>query len=199
MNASLRPRSPHAIGLESVAARAGVPTTPGGTASVIDPRVVVTGVCLDSRAIRPGDLYAALPGANVHGAGFVATAVARGAAAVLTDPAGAAMLALAELSVPVLVVPDPRASLGLVAALVYGQASQQLTMLGITGTNGKTTTAYLLDSALRALGHVTGLIGTVETRIGETRIKSVRTTPESADLHALFAVMLERGVDTCTM
>jgi len=161
--------------------------------------VVVTGVSLDSRAIRPGDLYAALPGANVHGASFVAKAVGHGAAAVLTDPAGASLLALSELSVPVLVVPDPRASLGPVAALVYGHASDQLTMLGITGTNGKTTTAYLLDSALRALGHVTGLIGTVETRIGEDRIKSVRTTPESADLHALFAVMLERGVDTCTM
>jgi len=161
--------------------------------------VVVTGVTLDSRAIRPGDLYAALPGANVHGASFVATAVGHGAAAVLTDPAGASLLALSELPVPVLVVPDPRAALGPVAALVYGHASEQLTMLGITGTNGKTTTAYLLDSALRALGHVTGLIGTVETRIGEERIKSVRTTPESADLHALFAVMLERGVDTCTM
>jgi UDP-N-acetylmuramoyl-L-alanyl-D-glutamate--2,6-diaminopimelate ligase len=161
--------------------------------------VVVTGVTLDSRAIRPGDLYAALPGANVHGASFVAMAVGHGAAAVLTDPAGASVLALSELPVPVLVVPDPRASLGPVAALVYGHASEQLTMLGITGTNGKTTTAYLLDSALRALGHVTGLIGTVETRIGEERIKSVRTTPESADLHALFAVMLERGVDTCTM
>ena len=161
--------------------------------------MVVTGVSLDSRAIRPGDLYAALPGANVHGASFVAKAVGHGAAAVLTDPAGASLLALSELSVPVLVVPDPRASLGPVAALVYGHASDQLTMLGITGTNGKTTTAYLLDSALRALGHVTGLIGTVETRIGEDRIKSVRTTPESADLHALFAVMLERGVDTCTM
>jgi UDP-N-acetylmuramoyl-L-alanyl-D-glutamate--2,6-diaminopimelate ligase len=72
-------------------------------------------------------------------------------------------------------------------------------MLGITGTNGKTTTAYLLDSALRALGQVTGLIGTVETRIGQDTIKSVRTTPESPDLHALFAVMLERGVHTCTM
>ena len=161
--------------------------------------MVVTGVTLDSRAIRPGDLYAALPGANVHGASFVAMAVGNGAAAVLTDPAGASLLALSELPVPVLVVPDPRASLGPVAALVYGHASEQLTMLGITGTNGKTTTAYLLDSALRALGHVTGLIGTVETRIGEDRIKSVRTTPESADLHALFAVMLERGVDTCTM
>ena len=176
-----------------------MPTTPGGPTGVLDPRVFVTGVSLDSRAIRPGDLYAALPGANVHGADFVTTALGRGAVAVLTDLGGASLLALSELSVPVLVVPDPRASLGLVAALVYGHASQKLTMLGITGTNGKTTTAYLLDSALRALGHVTGLIGTVETRIGEDRIKSVRTTPESADLHALFAVMLERGVDTCTM
>jgi len=170
-----------------------------GTDGIIDPRVVVTGVTLDSRAIRPGDLYAALPGANVHGARFVAAAVGLGAVAVLTDPAGAALLAPNEITVPVLVVPEPRAALGDVAALVYGGASQAMTMLGITGTNGKTTTAYLLDSALRALGRVTGLIGTVETRIGEDRIKSVRTTPESADLHALFAVMLESGVDTCTM
>ena len=175
---------------------AGVPVTAGG---VVDPRVVVTGVTLDSRAIRPGDLYAALPGAHVHGADFVVAAVGLGAVAILTDPRGAALLALNEIPVPVLVVPDPRASLGGVAAMIYGRASEGLTMLGITGTNGKTTTAYLLDSALRALGRVTGLIGTVETRIGEDRVKSVRTTPESADLHALFAVMLERGVDTCTM
>jgi UDP-N-acetylmuramoyl-L-alanyl-D-glutamate--2,6-diaminopimelate ligase len=161
--------------------------------------VVVTGVTLDSRAIRPGDLYAALPGANVHGARFVAAAVGLGAVAVLTDPAGAALLALKEISVPVLVVPEPRATLGVVAALVYGRASQELTMLGITGTNGKTTTAYLLDSALRAMGQVTGLIGTVETRVGDRSIKSIRTTPESSDLHALFAVMLESGVQTCTM
>ena len=154
---------------------------------------------LDSRAIRPGDLYAALPGAKVHGARFVTSATGLGAVAVLTDPAGAALLALSEISVPVLVVPEPRAVLGAVAAMIYGRASQALTMLGITGTNGKTTTAYLLDSALRALGYVTGLIGTVETRIGSDAIKSVRTTPESCDLHALFAVMLERGVDACTM
>jgi len=163
---------------------------------------MVTGVSLDSRAIRPGDLYAALPGANVHGARFVAAAVGLGAVAVLTDPAGAALLDLLDpdqLTVPVLVVPEPRAALGEVSALVYGRASEALAMLGITGTNGKTTTAYLLDSALRALGRVTGLIGTVETRIGEERIKSVRTTPESADLHALLAMMLESVVDTCTM
>jgi len=176
-----------------------VPTTPGSLGTAIDPRLVVTGVTLDSRAIEPGDLYAALPGANVHGARFVGAALALGAAAVLTDPSGAALLAMGELSVPVLVVAEPRAALGRVAALIYGHASKKLTMLGITGTNGKTTTAYLLDSALRALGSVTGLISTVETRIGEERIRSVRTTPEAADLHALFAVMLERGVDACTM
>jgi UDP-N-acetylmuramoyl-L-alanyl-D-glutamate--2,6-diaminopimelate ligase len=179
-----------------VAECAGIPATAG---EVIDPRVVVTGVTLDSRSIRPGDLYAALPGANVHGAHFVEAALGLGAVAVLTDPAGAALLAMDEVPVPVLVVTDPRSALGAVAALVYGRAGDALTMLGITGTNGKTTTAYLLDSALRALGRVTGLIGTVETRIGQDRIKSVRTTPESTDLHALFAVMLERGVDTCTM
>jgi len=172
---------------------------PATSQSVIDSSVVVTGVTLDSRAIRPGDLYAALPGANLHGAAFVAAAVDLGAVAVLTDPAGAVLLAARETAVPVLVVPQPRAVLGAVAALVYGHASQALTMLGITGTNGKTTTAYLLDSALRALGCVTGLIGTIETRIGQERIRSIRTTPESADLHALFAVMLESGVDTCTM
>src|SRR5450759_4871930 len=191
-----RPRSPHSISLQSVAECAGLRATAG---AIIDPRVVVTGVTLDSRAIRPGDLYAALPGAHAHGADFVAGAVGLGAVAILTDPVGAALLALDEVPVPVLVVPDPRAVLGGVGSLVYGRASEVLTMLGITGTNGKTTTAYVLDAALRALGRVTGLVGTVETRIGEDRVKSVRTTPESPDLHALFAVMLERGVDTCTM
>jgi UDP-N-acetylmuramoyl-L-alanyl-D-glutamate--2,6-diaminopimelate ligase len=182
-----------------VAGCAGLPATPETSESLLDPDVVVTGVTLDSRAVRPGDLYAALPGAHAHGAGFVDAALRLGAVAVLTDPAGAALLALGETPVPVLVVPDPRAVLGAIAALVYGRASEQLTMLGVTGTNGKTTTAYLLDSALHAMGRVTGLIGTVETRIGQDHIKSVRTTPEAPDLHALFALMLERGVDTCVM
>lgn len=192
-----------AVSLQAVAECAGLPVTPDGSPALgggaSEPEVAVTGVTLDSRAIRPGDLYAALPGANVHGARFVAAAVSAGAVAVLTDAVGVALLGPGEPAVPVLVVPEPRAALGRVAALVYGRASESLTMLGITGTNGKTTTAYLLDSALRALGRVTGLIGTVETRIGEERIKSVRTTPESADLQALFAVMLESGVHTCTM
>lgn len=195
MIATPRPRSPRSISLQAVADCAGVSQTP----PAVDTLLAVTGVSLDSRAIRPGDLYAALPGANVHGARFVDAATGLGAVAVLTDPAGVALLDLHPTTVPVLVVPEPRAVLGVVAALIYGRASQSLTMLGITGTNGKTTTAYLLDSALRALGRVTGLLGTVETRVGEQRIQSVRTTPESTDLHALFAVMIESGVDTCSM
>ncbi len=163
------------------------------------PVVGVTGVTLDSRAVRPGDLYAALPGARVHGATFAADVRDRGASAVLTDQEGAALMARAGVALPAVVVPQPRGVLGAVAALVHGSPSEHLTMVGITGTNGKTTTAYLVDSAFRALGHVTGLVGTVETRVADERIKSVRTTPESPALHALFAVMRERGVDTCTM
>ncbi|HXR67515.1 MAG TPA: Mur ligase domain-containing protein, partial [Dermatophilaceae bacterium] len=109
---------------------AGLPATSGGCEGIVHPDVLVTGVTLDSRAVRPGDLYAALPGANVHGAAFGAAAVSLGAVAVLTDPAGAALLALSEISVPVLVVPEPRAVLGGVAAQVYGRASQELRMLG---------------------------------------------------------------------
>ena len=161
--------------------------------------VVVTGVTLDSRAVEPGDLYAALPGFNVHGARFVADAVAAGAVAVLTDSAGHELTTEQQAPVPVVVVPDPRGVLGEVAAQVYGVPSEHLTMLGVTGTNGKTTTAYLIESALRAHGHRTGLIGTVETRIGDERIDSVRTTPEATDLHALLGLMRERGVDACVM
>ena len=195
VSAPPRPQTPHAASLSDVAASAGALATPQ-TATV-----TVTGVTHDSRAVQHGDLYAALPGANVHGAAFAADAVRLGARALLTDESGAAMVAAGELAgpVPVLVVPDPRAVMGQVADLVAGHPSRSLTMLGVTGTNGKTTTAYLLDSALRALGRTTGLIGTVETRIGPDRVKSVRTTPEASDLHALLAVMVERGVDTCTM
>ncbi|GAA2479981.1 UDP-N-acetylmuramoyl-L-alanyl-D-glutamate--2,6-diaminopimelate ligase [Terrabacter carboxydivorans] len=160
------------------------------------PDVVVTGITLDSRAVLPGDLYAALPGFNVHGARFAADAVAAGAVAVLTDEAGLDAL---PPTVPVVVADEPRRVLGAVAAEVYGHPSEGLTMIGITGTNGKTTTAYLVESALRAHGERTGLIGTVETRIGDERIESVRTTPEATDLHALLGLMRERDLDACVM
>ena len=157
----------------------------------------VTGVSLDSRAVRPGDLYAALPGFNLHGARFVDDAVALGAVAVITDPDGLALIG--DPVVPTVVTADPRGVLGAVAAEVYGQPSRELTMIGVTGTNGKTTTAYLLESGLRAHGQRTGLIGTVETRVGDERVDSVRTTPEATDLHALLGVMRDRGIDACVM
>jgi UDP-N-acetylmuramoyl-L-alanyl-D-glutamate--2,6-diaminopimelate ligase len=159
--------------------------------------VRLRGVSLDSRTVQPGDLYAALPGFVAHGGSFAGQAVDAGAVALLTDPVGAELAG--DVTVPVLVVADPRAVRGDVAALVYGQAARDLTLVGITGTNGKTTTAYLVESGLRALGETTGLLGTVETRVGETRIKSVRTTPEATDLHALFAVMREAGAADVVM
>jgi UDP-N-acetylmuramoyl-L-alanyl-D-glutamate--2,6-diaminopimelate ligase len=157
----------------------------------------VSGITLDSRAVAPGDLYVALPGSRVHGAAFCADAVAAGAVAILTDPDGKARAA--ATGVPVFVLADPRARLGEIACWVYGNPSAQLALIGVTGTSGKTTSTYLLESGLRAAGHQTGLIGGVETRIGTDRLPSSLTTPEAPDLQALFAVMAERGVTAAAM
>ncbi|WP_405612209.1 UDP-N-acetylmuramoyl-L-alanyl-D-glutamate--2,6-diaminopimelate ligase [Streptomyces sp. NBC_00076] len=165
------------------------PTDPAGAAEV-------TGITHDSRAVRPGDLYAALPGARLHGADFVTQAAGLGAVAVLTDPTGAERATATGL--PVLVVAEPRALMGELAATIYGHPGRDLLQIGITGTSGKTTTAYLVEGGLRT-ARATGLIGTVETRIGDERIKSERTTPEATDLQALFAVMRERGVEAVAM
>ena len=157
----------------------------------------VSGLTHDSRRVRPGDLYAALPGSRVHGARFCADAAAAGAVAVLTDQAGRG--AAVACGLPVFVVADPRARLGEVAAWIYGQPSGRLLLIGVTGTSGKTTTTYLLESGLRMAGHRTGLIGGVETRIGSAVLASQLTTPEAADLQSAFAVMAERGVTAAAM
>ncbi|MGX2997769.1 UDP-N-acetylmuramoyl-L-alanyl-D-glutamate--2,6-diaminopimelate ligase [Streptomyces sp. JNUCC 64] len=185
------PRPVHVspIPLAELADRLGL-AVPGATA--------VTGITHDSRAVRPGDLYAALPGARLHGADFARQAAELGAVAVLTDPTGADRAAATGL--PVLVVDDPRARMGALAAAVYGDPGAGLLQIGITGTSGKTTTAYLVQGGLdAAAGGESGLIGTVETRIGDERVKSERTTPEATDLQALFAVMRERGVESVAM
>ncbi|MCZ4121583.1 UDP-N-acetylmuramoyl-L-alanyl-D-glutamate--2,6-diaminopimelate ligase [Streptomyces sp. H39-S7] len=157
-----------------------------------------TGITHDSRAVRPGDVYAALPGARFHGADFAAQAADLGAVAILTDPAGAERAAATGL--PVLTVADPRSRMGALAAWIYDEPGEELLQIGITGTSGKTTTAYLIEGGLQAVhGKATGLIGTVESRIGDERIKSERTTPEATDLQALFAVMHERGVRSVVM
>jgi UDP-N-acetylmuramoyl-L-alanyl-D-glutamate--2,6-diaminopimelate ligase len=157
--------------------------------------VVVTGATHDSRAVRPGDLYAALPGAKAHGADFAAEAAAAGAVAILTDEAGAARFE----GLPVLVSDDPRGVLGEVARWVHDDPAADLLLLGVTGTNGKTTTAFLLEAGLRAAGHKTALLGTVLTRIGDEVLPSVRTTPEATDLMAMLAAMREREVSAVAM
>ena len=157
----------------------------------------LSGVTLDSRQVRPGDLYAALPGAHTHGAAFCDQAVAAGAIAILTDPAGRDRAA--RTGVPVFVVSSPRDRLGDVSCWIYGDPSDRMTMIGVTGTSGKTTTSYLAEAGLRAAGHETGLVGGVEIRIGSERIVSSLTTPEAPDLQALLAVMAERGVTAAAM
>ncbi len=148
----------------------------------------VSGVAYRSDTVRPGDAFFCIAGFKHDGHAFAADALRRGASAIVSqrplDVGGA----------PIAVVADTRRALALGAARYYGNPSRQLDVVGITGTNGKTTTTYILDSILREDGRTTGLIGTVETRIAGERQSSARTTPESADLQLLFARMSEAGV-----
>jgi UDP-N-acetylmuramoyl-L-alanyl-D-glutamate--2,6-diaminopimelate ligase len=195
-----RPAGNRPLHLADLADLVGVPVT--GPAA----RTEICGVTLASAEVRAGDLYAALPGARTHGIQYVDDAAARGAVAVLTDPAGRD--AAVATTLPVCVVDDPRAILGAVADRVYGEPSSGLTVVGITGTNGKTTTAYLVEAGLAAAGLGTGLIGTVQTRTRGrddagrptvTEIPSVRTTPEAPAVHALLASMVDAGVSAVVM
>lgn len=190
----LRPSRPVGHALDALAEQ--VRAVPAAALPVSGIRI--TGVTLRGQDALPGDLFAALPGSSAHGARFAAEAVAGGAAAILTDAAGAGALG-AESGVPVLVHPDPRAVLGEVASTVYGHPSRHLRVVGVTGTSGKTTTTYLVDAGLRAAGRVAGLIGTVGIRIDGRDQPSALTTPEAPDLQALLAVMVEQGADTVVM
>ena len=154
----------------------------------------VTGVTVDSREVVPGDLFGALPGLQVHGATFGERAAAAGASAILTDSAGAALLAGAGVTVPLLVTEQPRWAIGEAAALVYGDPSRDMIFIGITGTNGKTTTSYFIDNALAAMHPNRGVLGTVELRVRGEAIESPRTTVEAPVLHGLLARMREEGV-----
>ncbi|MFC8411262.1 UDP-N-acetylmuramoyl-L-alanyl-D-glutamate--2,6-diaminopimelate ligase [Arthrobacter sp. NPDC057259] len=216
--AAFRPAAVAPVSLETLGGWIGV-VVPGASAAVD-----VTGISLNSRTVLPGDLYVALPGATRHGADFVAQAVEAGAAAVLTDDAGARLLALSnDIAVPVLVTAEPRTLVGRLSALIYrsrpergtghgtdshgtdshgtgeGTANPAPALYGVTGTNGKTTTTYFTNALLRALGRRPGLIGTIEILAGGEPIPSLLTTPESTDVHALLALMRERGLDAASM
>ncbi len=155
--------------------------------------VLVTGVTMSSGRVRPGDLFAAAPGHAAHGASYAAGALSAGAVAVLTDRPGRALV---SPGVPVVVVDDVRAAVGPVAARVYGRPSSRLSVLGVTGTSGKTTTTYFVRAGLQAAGRACGLIGTVATLIGDEVVKTGFTTPEAPEVQALLALMAERLLDS---
>ena len=159
-----------------------------------DPDLVVTDIGLNAQALPEGGLFAGVPGLHVHGAQF---ADSSSAAAVLTDHDGVEKVAREDL--PIIVVDDVRAVLGAVSSAVYDHPSRDLTVIGITGTAGKTTTSYMVEAALLHHGISTGLIGTTGTRINGEKVPSTLTTPEAPNLQALFAMMKKRGVTHVVM
>lgn len=158
----------------------------------------ITGLATDSRAVRPGTLFAALPGSTRHGAEFIATALTQGAAAILTDAAGARMAetALAASTAALVIAEDPRAALAFAAALWSG--AQPATMVAVTGTNGKTSVATFTRQIWAALGHAAINIGTTGVE-GAWTAPSAHTTPDPITLHAMLASAAAAGVTHAAM
>ena len=159
----------------------------------------ITGIVSDSREVEPGDLFVALSGERKPSSEYLTAALARGARAILTDEAGGRAAAAAHLSVPTLVVSKPRASCGPLADWFYGSPSRSTFVAGITGTNGKTTTTYLLDQIWRAAGRRSGVIGTISLRIGDLELPATHTTPTSDQIQRILARAIELGVRNIAM
>jgi UDP-N-acetylmuramoyl-L-alanyl-D-glutamate--2,6-diaminopimelate ligase len=173
----------------------GALATAAGNATVLgDASVSVTGITYNSREIRPGDLFAALPGSDFDGHRYIDDAIERGAAAVLAERA-------IDADVPVIVVERSRAALAPISAAFYGHPSRELTMIGLTGTDGKTTTSYLVRDILQAAGRQTGLIGTIGIALGDGTQHHLphQTTPESNLVQQYLREMVERGTDAAVL
>lgn len=155
--------------------------------------VDIKGITYHSKLVQPGFLFACIPGRIADGHLFAAEAVKNGAVALLCARW------LTDLPVAQVKVPDSRLACALLSHKFYDYPSQRLNLVGITGTNGKTTTSYLTESILKAAGRKTGLLGTVECRIEDQPVKIERTTPESVDLQRILAQMVDAGVDTAVM
>jgi UDP-N-acetylmuramoyl-L-alanyl-D-glutamate--2,6-diaminopimelate ligase len=154
--------------------------------------VEVSGLTVMTREVVSGDMFVAVRGANRHGAEFASDARDAGAVALLTDDEGAVIAA--DVGLPIVIVDSPRAVLGDIARWVYRTDEDAPQYFGITGTNGKTSTAYMLEGILRQLGITSGLSTTAERHIGELSVVSRLTTPEASELHALIARMKEAAV-----
>ena len=161
--------------------------------------VAVTSLTDDSRAVRPGGVFVAVMGERVDGHAFVGKAVAAGAAGLVLQKGHKEMGAAAGKSVPVVRVEDSRRMLGLLAGRFYGDPASRLRMVGVTGTNGKTTVTYLCKAVLETAGRRVGLIGTVAYQIGAERLPAAHTTPGAVELQALLARMADAGMDAAVM
>ncbi len=163
-----------------------------GDAARDAPHVEVRALAYDNRTVSPGTVFFCVPGFTRDGHDFAPDAVARGAAALVVErPLG--------LGIPEVVVPDVRAAMAPAAARLHGDPTARLRTTGITGTNGKTTTAHLVRALLEHAEIATGLLGTVSTVIGGAETEAVRTTPEAIDLQRTFSEMLVRGDEACVM
>ncbi len=159
--------------------------------------VWVSGITHDSRAIQHGDLYVAVPGFKQHGIDFLEDAVAAGAVAVASDAHGVQVAQAYGL--PTIELTDVRDGMATLAAQIYGHPERELVMIGITGTNGKTTTASMVRHILRSQGKITGMIGTLGAWCGDEHLPGMRTTPESTDLFALLGYFLDNNITHVVM
>jgi UDP-N-acetylmuramoyl-L-alanyl-D-glutamate--2,6-diaminopimelate ligase len=174
--------------LTDVLAGCGAEQVSGGRSSVD-----VTGVTQDSRKVKAGDLFVAVPGTKEDGAQYVGEAVSRGAVAVVSEkPVGSSQ-------VPFFKVSSARKALALIAANFYGRPAQQLTLLGVTGTNGKTTVTYLLEAMSTAAYASTGVIGTLGYKVAGRTVELANTTPDALELHRILKEMVDSGVETVVM
>jgi UDP-N-acetylmuramoyl-L-alanyl-D-glutamate--2,6-diaminopimelate ligase len=176
--------------LHAFADRSGIPVPPLEAAA----ERAVSSIAYDSRKARPGSVFVALRGLHADGTAFAREAINRGAVAALSESA-----APADVRVVWIQVPDARLALAALAAIFYGDPSEQLVLVGITGTNGKTTTSYLLASVFEAAGITCGRIGTVGYRIGGKEIEAERTTPEAPELQSMMRDMVSQRCGACVM
>ncbi|MFC1767530.1 UDP-N-acetylmuramoyl-L-alanyl-D-glutamate--2,6-diaminopimelate ligase [Candidatus Margulisiibacteriota bacterium] len=159
-----------------------------------DENIIVSGIAYDSRNVNSGDIFVAIPGFSKDGTAFVPDAVKKGAKAVVVEK---------DIDVPdsvtKTIVPNARLALAKISSAFYGHPSKELKLIGVTGTNGKTTTAYFIEAMFRKKGYKVGVITTVEARIDGRAIPTKLTTPESAELQELLAQMVKEGVTHVVM
>ena len=160
--------------------------------SIFDQQVVISGVSINAQKVLPGDLFIAFAGAKTHGISYLEQAISNGAVAVLSDKK-------IEGSIPSFIHPKPREIVGAISAWLYGHPFESMKAIGITGTNGKTTTANLVKQIWQLNSIKSGLIGTLGIEIADEKLESARTTPEADDLQAVAAAMVEHGCKNLVM